>query len=390
MKKHIAIVRGKFLNKYEMQFFEPLVKDFSLTGFGSLTSYHSSFAFPVIKLPSPMDLTDFPYKMPILNRIFVDAHYLLGLEERLRGYDLVHTAETYFRYTQQCLDAKKKGYVKKVIATVLENIPFNNEGIWGRKMYKRRAREELDHIIALTQKTKESLLVEGADAKKITVMGHYIDTQRFTGGTKSTKLTKSQLRKSNNTVVILFVGRLEEYKGVFDVLSSFVLLKKDSALRNYDLKLIFVGDGSQKNELLHKERAFGIEQFVIHRTTSYDDMPSQYQNADIFIAPSKPRIVRGRTTWEEQYCTVLLEAQATGLPIITTNSGGIPENIGDAGILVEPGDVRAIATSIKTFILNTQRREEFKRSARNRAIRVHDISIGSKKLKELYQNVLTQ
>src|SRR5437773_10078470 len=115
----VAIVRGKFLNKYEMQFFEPLARKFDITAFGSLTSYHDAFVFPTVKLLSPMDIPDFPYKMSILNRMFIDAHYLVGLEGKLRGFDLVHTAETYFHYTQQCLDAKKKGYVKKVIATVL-------------------------------------------------------------------------------------------------------------------------------------------------------------------------------------------------------------------------------------------------------------------------------
>ena len=84
-----------------------------------------------------MDIPDFPYKMPILNRMFTDAHYLLGLEDRLKGFDLVHTAETYFRYTQQCLDAKKKGYVKKVIATVLETIRLTTKAFGGGKHTRR-------------------------------------------------------------------------------------------------------------------------------------------------------------------------------------------------------------------------------------------------------------
>ena len=132
----IAIVRGKFLNRYEMQFYEPLTKWFDMTAFGSQTSNHDRFSFPVIKLPSPMDIPDFscgagsrfarPFLLSILNRVCIDAHYLVGLENRLKGFDIVHTAETYFHYTQQCLNAKRKGYVKKVIATVLGNIPFNN------------------------------------------------------------------------------------------------------------------------------------------------------------------------------------------------------------------------------------------------------------------------
>ena len=66
-----------------------------------------------------------------------------------------------------------------MIATVLENIPFNNEKIWRRKAFKKRAREELDHIIALTKLTKATLIQEGTDPNKITVIGHFIDTKRF-------------------------------------------------------------------------------------------------------------------------------------------------------------------------------------------------------------------
>lgn len=368
MKPKVAIVRGKFLNRYEMQFFEPLVKDFDITAFGSLTSYHKEFAFPVVSLPSPMDLPDFPYKLPIVNRLLVDAHYLFGLEEKLKGFDLVHTAETYFHYTQQCLNAKKKGYVKKAIATVLENIPHNNEGIWGRKAFKKRAREELDHIIALTQKTRDALLAEGADPKKITIIPHFIDTKRF-HPRRSPEFKKPQFRESEE-LVILFCGRLEPEKGIFDILEAKKILKKDSNLASYRFSFRFVGDGS-------------LASFVSHTSVSYDDMPKEYQKADIFVAPSKPT-----PTYEEQYCTVLLEAQASGLPIVTTRTGGIPENVGEAAILVEPGNISELASALKRFILDPNLRRLYGQKARRRAETVHDISVGAGKIKELYIKML--
>ena len=114
-KNKIALVIGKFLNKFEMQAFEPLTKSFQMVGFGSLKPMHRNFQFPVVHLASPVDLPAFPYKMQILNRIFVDAQYLFGLGKHLEGFDIAHSAETYFHYTKQCLDAKKKGYVKKVL-----------------------------------------------------------------------------------------------------------------------------------------------------------------------------------------------------------------------------------------------------------------------------------
>jgi len=359
----VAVVRGKFLNKYEMQFFEPLAGKFDITAFGSLTSFHDTFTFPVIKLPSPMDLPDFPYKMSLLNRLFIDAHYLFGLERKLKGFDLVHTAETYFHYTQQCLNAKKKGYVKKVIATVLENIPFNNEGIWGRRAFKARARRELDHIIALTNKTKAALLLEGADTKKITVIGHFIDTKRFS----------PVRRRIHKNLVILFVGRLEWYKGVFDFIDAATKLRHDSALHAYQLTFRMVGDGREKSR---------IPDWIEKYSVGYRQMPSVYNDADIFIAPSKPT-----PTYEEQYCTALLEAQACGLPIVTTRSGGIPENIGDAGILVPPGDVSAIAQALKSYILSPKKRLAYGAAARRRAVSVHDARIGAKKLAALYTSL---
>jgi glycosyltransferase involved in cell wall biosynthesis len=374
MKQKIAVVRGKFLNKYELQFYEPLVSEFDMTAFGSLYPYHDRFSFPVVKFPSPMDVPDFPYKMPVLNRLFTDAHYLFGLEEKLKGFDLVHTAETYFHYTQQCLNAKKKGYVKKVIATVLENIPFNNEGIHGRKAFKKRARTELDHMIALTEKSKAALLQEGADESKITVISHFIDTKRF----KPVRVNKT------NSLTILFSGRLEEYKGVLDILQAAQILRNDAELKKYTLQYIFAGNGSLKQKMLSEEQRLGLSNVVTHVQSSYDDMPSIYNSADIFVAPSKPT-----PTYDEQYCTALLEAQASGLPIVTTNTGGIPENIGEAGILVAPGDIAEIAHALKTFILNPSKRKTYALQARKRAITVHDISIGASKLSALYRRLLS-
>lgn len=360
-KPKLAIVRGKFLNKYEMQMYEPLVDRYDIVAFGSLTSYHDRFAFSVVKLPSPMDIPDFPYKMPILNRLFVDAHYLLGLEQKLKGFDIIHTAETYFHYTQQCLNARGNA---KVVATVLENIPFNNERIWGRKGFKARARGELDHIVALTKKTQAAILAEGADPNKITVIPHFIDTKRFHPAPK---------RNNTKSLTVLFTGRFEEEKGVLDLLCAARLLAADTTIRQYTIHWFFVGSGTMNISGPH----------VRVKYVNYEAMPEIYRMADIFVAPSKPT-----PTWEEQYSTVLLEAQASGLPIVTTATGGIPENVVDAAVVVSPGDVPAIAHAIKVFIMDPKLRLRYAQKARRRAVTVHDIKIGSNKLDLLYQRLL--
>lgn len=386
---HIAIVRGKFLNRFEMQFFEPLISQYKMTAFGSLSPFHDHFAFPVVKLISPMDLPEFPYKMPLLNRLYTDAQYLYGLEHQLHGFDLVHTAETYYRYTQQCLDAKKHGIVKKVIATVLENIPFNNEGIRGRSAYKARARNELDHIIALTRKTKEALLSEGADPKKITVIPHFVDTKRFV---PRAHMATREHRVKERIYTILFVGRLETYKGVYDVIDALGILEKDRALSKLRVRMVFVGDGSEKQRMSDHIKLNLKNWHSSIESATYDQMPNIYQTADIFVAPSKPRVVEKNgtavTTWEEQYCTALLEAQACGLPIVTTFSGGIPENVGTAALLVPPGNFRALADQIKVLLLSSSTRRIYAKRARDRAVRVHDVLYGAQQLSAVYDAVL--
>jgi alpha-maltose-1-phosphate synthase len=380
MKKKVAIVRGAFLNKYEMQFYEPLAKEYDITAFGSLFPFHDRFAFPVIKLPSPMDIPEFPYKLPVLNRLFTDAHHLYGLEERLRGFDLVHSAELYYRYTQQALDAKAKGYVPKVIATVLENIPFNNEGIAGRKEYKSRARSELDRLIALTQKTKMAMVTEGADPSKITIISHFVDTRRFyPEKNQQHRIVSSDTRD----LTILFAGRLETYKGVLDILEAANMLLHDPEIVPYRIRFRFVGDGHARPAMQSTIVRFGIGKSVEFSTSGYEKMPSEYRHADMFVAPSIPT-----PTWDEQYNTALLEAQASGMPIITTRSGGIPENVGDAAVLIEPGNVKALSAGLKRFILDSKLRGAYARKARTRAVSVHDITVGASKLSALYQKVL--
>lgn len=325
-----------------------------------------------------MDLPEFPYKMPILNRLFVDAHYLVGLQWFLRGFDIAHSAETYYSYTQQCLHAKKLGLVKKVVVTVLENIPFNNEGILGRKGFKKRTRTEADHLIALTKKTKAALVREGADSRKITVIGHGIDTNVFQPRADHWKFLADQKKKE---LVVLFSGRLEAYKGVFDILDAAKIMSQKNML-SQPIRFLFVGEGSAHKDMVCQEHEYGLDHIVEHKAVSYDQMPELYKHADIMVAPSITT-----KTWAEQYCTALLEGQSMGLPIVTTSSGGIPENVGTAALFCKEGDGKSLAQTIEQFVKSPGLRARYGRMARERALRVHDSRLIADKLDGVYKSL---
>ncbi len=374
MKKKVAIVRGKFLNKYEMQFFEPLVNKYQLLGIGSKTCFHNKFAFPVIKLPSPADLPNFPYKMQFLNRILIDANYLFSLEKNITGFDIAHPAESYYHFTIQCLNAKKKGLIKKIVVSIYENIPFAGEGIWGRVGFKKRVYKEADHIIAVSNKTKSALVAEGCDEDKISIITQHIDTNNF---------YPNRNKNKGKNIKILFSGRLEKYKGVYDFVKVADILLSDNSLKDFSLKFIMIGKGLEEKALKELEIKLGIEKFITHKYIPYEKMPQIYREANIYIAPSK-------TTkhWHEQFSTVLLEAKASGLPIISTNTGGIPENVGNAGFLVGEGEVEKMASLVTKLIKNPDLRIKMGNIAREDALKRFTIEKGARELDRVYEKVL--
>ena len=126
----IAIVRGPNLNKFEMQSYEPLTKEYDITAY---TTYKHNFDIDIINIPikrvhHPEEFTHrlpFTLRLPIngaFYRIGYNSH-MFGLEEELKNKDIAHVAETFNAYSYQAIRTKEK-YGLKVIVSVWENIPF--------------------------------------------------------------------------------------------------------------------------------------------------------------------------------------------------------------------------------------------------------------------------
>ena len=367
----IAIVRGSYLNKYEMQNYEPLARKFDITGFSGLKPIHHNFKFPIKKLFSPVDLPNFPYKMPILNRLcFSDAMYLFNLEKELKGFDIVHTRETYFHFTRQALNAKRKGYVKKVICTCSETIPFNNEGIWNRRNFKQRAIKEVDVFHCLTNRAKKCLVKEGCNLKKIIVFPYGVNLKKFKAVNQLSRLG------GQTTIKILFVGRLVKEKGIYDLLKAFVQLIK----QKHKIHLTIIGKGREKANIINLINNIGIDEFIEIKQVSYNKMPLEYQKADIFVLLSKPT-----KHWEEYFGMSIVEAMASGLPIISTKCGAIPEVINGCGLLVPPGDWKATYKVLLKLIRNKDLRKKYSFQTRKRAEKYFDSQETAKNIDNLWR-----
>lgn len=147
-----------------------------------------------------------------------------------------------------------------------------------------------------------------------------------------------------NSRVLLFAGRITWEKGIDKVLEAFDYIKHDH------VELLVIGDMAmalqEKSPYADKLIKLGKKyQGKIHFTgyVEHDKLPELYNLADIAVLPSM---------WEEPAGLTMVEAMACGTPVITTKSGGIPEYVADAGIVLERNEnlSREIASSIDLLL----------------------------------------
>jgi phosphatidylinositol alpha-mannosyltransferase len=182
---------------------------------------------------------------------------------------------------------------------------------------------------------------------------------------------------NDGKINILFVGRLEKRKGFDYLLEAFRLLKP----KIHDCRLIQVGPGVR---LLKKYKKY-IEQYGIRDVNftgyaSYADLARYYATADIVCFPNTGRESQG---------IVLLEAMATGKPIVASAIGGFLSVLTDGieGIAVPPKDPQKLAEAILKLIKDKKLRQQMGKRGIQKA-KQYDWSIIAGKLIELYKKTL--
>lgn len=370
----VALVRGAFLNNYEGQNYQLDKKNFRLVAISSLFPLENNFPFSVIKLLSLADIQkvrflNLPLKF-VSNRVLGDAQILLGIEKYAKKFDIFHSADPHYYYTYQLAKLKKAQKIKKLIITSWETIPFNNEKTLAKRKIKYFSLAWADLFLCYTERAKRVLIQEGVNESKIKVIKLGVNVNRF----------KPPLKKQNQSSTILFVGRLVDEKGILDLLEAFINLKKHGFK---DIKLEIVGRGVLEKEIKRKIKLFGLSDKVRMTNKSYKDMPLVYQNADIFVLPSKKT-----KTWEEQYGMVLIEAMASGLPIIASKSGAIPEILRNCGLYFNEGVVDQLTKQLINLITNKNLRKKLGKMGRDRAKKMFDCRKTARKIEEIYRELI--
>jgi GT2 family glycosyltransferase len=171
------------------------------------------------------------------------------------------------------------------------------------------------------------------------------------------------------------VGRLEAHKGVSTLL--------EAAATAPDWVLHVVGGGPQRDQLVRQSEQLRISHRVHFRGHLGSELSEFYRRLDVIVIPSLPT-----RTWLEQFCRVAVEAMASGVPVVASRSGAIPDLVADAGILVEPGDAAQIREAV-TAATEPSRWHELRAAGLVRA-QQYGWSKIAKQHRELYDEVLAE
>jgi phosphatidylinositol alpha-mannosyltransferase len=160
----------------------------------------------------------------------------------------------------------------------------------------------------------------------------------------------------DGTLNILFVGRLEERKGLIHLLKAYQRLRK----RHVDARLLVVGAGPKLREYRRFVGLRGIRDVEFLGRVSDEEKARYFASADIFCAPA---------TGQESFGIVLLEAMAAGVPIVASDIHGYKNVVqrGAQGLLVEPRKPRALAAALYTLALDPDLRDRMGEAGRARA-----------------------
>ncbi len=230
-----------------------------------------------------------------------------------------------------------------------------------------------DLILACSDYSYGHLLSFGSDPAKTMMHPAGIDIKKYAFQPKT-------LSGPPGDVTLLSVARLVKEKGLEYGIETVYLLKKKKPLLK--MQYLIIGGGPLEKKLRELCAQLDISENVrFLGWMNQDEVIEKMREADIFLLPSIA----------EANPVVLMEARATGLPVVATSVGSIPEVIADglSGFLVPPGDPGALAERLGCLTGNPALRREMGRQGRKFVEEKHDIDKLNRRLVEIYEALLS-
>ncbi|GFK92781.1 Alpha-monoglucosyldiacylglycerol synthase [Fundidesulfovibrio magnetotacticus] len=205
---------------------------------------------------------------------------------------------------------------------------------------------QMDKVFVPSKATGDELAAKGIERRKITLFTRGVDIERFTPAKRDGILERWGVRKGP---ALLYVGRISREKNLHLLAEAFLELRRTLPEAN----LVVAGDGPYAREMKQGLEGKGA---VFTGYIQGDDLARLYASCDLFVFPSAT----------DTFGNVVLEAQASGLPVVVGAQGGPRENVEDGvtGVVAPRGDAQSLCRAMAELLRDEPRRKRMSRAAR--------------------------
>jgi glycosyltransferase involved in cell wall biosynthesis len=212
------------------------------------------------------------------------------------------------------------------------------------KLLMRASAARATHIFTVSEYSKDEILSRyKVSPENITTIYNGADREQFYPGANGIQVINDNKLKSGE--YILTVGRLEPRKNHLSLINAYAKL-------NTDIPLVIIGQrhfGYQQIETRISELGLSDRILILERV-SEADLASFYRHAKFFVYP----------TWAEGFGMPVIEAMASGVPVITSNTTSLPEIAASAAILIAPQDISGLREAMSSLLSNDVLRRELR------------------------------
>ena len=215
----------------------------------------------------------------------------------------------------------------------------------------------------------------GSDPARFTIVPGAVDTARFAQGT-----AEGLPEEHDGPVRLLYHGRVDRRKGVLDFIKALALLREQAT--PFAAVISGIGPDVDPARALSERLGFTDAEIRFTGYADYATVPDLYRQADVFVSP----------TYAEGFSNTILEAMAAGLACVSTHSVGVSDCLRDEenGLLVEPGDVPALARALTRVVEDARLRRRIAASGLEECRRVYSWTAVGRQIMGVYAEVASE
>lgn len=290
----------------------------------------------------------------------------------LEDFDVIHSHHAFTPLSLKAVKAARS--LEKAALLTTHSISFSHESrLWSAlgltiPLFSHYLR--YPHRIIAVSRASKAFVSHFTDTT-VEVIPNGVDDKRFRPSQGGEEL-KEELGIEGN--VVLYVSRMSYRKGPHVLLNAFAGIE--------DATLVMAGSGEMLPFLKAQAKFLGVDERV--RFLGYvpdETLPKLYDMADVFVLPS---------TTAEAFGIVVLEAMASGVPVIATDVGGIPEIVreSESGLLVPPGNEFELRNAIERLLENEELREFYGKNGRRAVEEKYSWDVVARQVERMYLEVL--